>query len=292
MKKLLALIFVIQYSFAQVSTLPHSIGIGQNTLSSIPFHINKNGEVARFQGTSPYVSFYDGINMNGYLQAINSTFEIGTKNFYDMNFYTGDASRININGTTGMATFYQKLIAQNGIKLTGPLQTQGESVGADGMVLVSKGNATPAWEDKRIGFQAYLANPINIPTNSETVLSQFGENFDYSNSFDSSSGEFTAPSNGLYAFHLNMYYSNNLSGPINDKPAVVKLYKNGIQFTQTNHSIDVLQFYGNNLNTSFFIKLNANDIIHFTAFHVTGISLSIPNVFNGNDKILTGYKIF
>lgn len=101
MKKLLALLFVIQYSFAQVSALPHSIGIGQNTLSSIPLHINKNGEVARFQGTSPYVTFYEGGNWNGYVQAYNNVFALGTKNTFDLNFYTDDLLRPRINASNG-----------------------------------------------------------------------------------------------------------------------------------------------------------------------------------------------
>ncbi|GGD54979.1 hypothetical protein GCM10011514_18950 [Emticicia aquatilis] len=39
--------FIGLRSIAQVQALPYSIGIGQNTLSSIPLHIFNSGEVAR-----------------------------------------------------------------------------------------------------------------------------------------------------------------------------------------------------------------------------------------------------
>lgn len=77
-----------QCSFAQVTTLPNSIGIGPNTSSDIPLHINKNGEVARFQGASPYVTFYNAQDFYGYLQAIGDHFEIGSKGLYNIDFYT------------------------------------------------------------------------------------------------------------------------------------------------------------------------------------------------------------
>ena len=98
MKKLFALIFIGQCSFGQVTTLPNAIGIGQNTLPSIPLHINKSGEVARFQGTSPYVTFYNSNNFYGYFQAIGDHFEIGSKGIYNIDFFTGNLPRLRIYG--------------------------------------------------------------------------------------------------------------------------------------------------------------------------------------------------
>ncbi|MCU0323767.1 MAG: hypothetical protein MUF45_00735, partial [Spirosomaceae bacterium] len=108
LKKLILSLILLPWGlvdgFSQVSTLPHSIGIGQNTISSIPFHIRKDGEVARFQGLSPYISFYEGNNFNGFIQAFSTSLGIGTKNSRDMIFYVNDIPRINISGSTGFIT--------------------------------------------------------------------------------------------------------------------------------------------------------------------------------------------
>jgi len=144
MKKLLALFLMIQCSFAQVTTLPHSIGIGQNTLSSIPLHINKAGEVARFQGTSPYVTFYNTNDFYGYFQAIGDHFEIGSKSLYNIDFYTGNQPRLRIYGDGSGITAYSKFNAGGGINLTGALRLSGNA-GTIGNVLMSIGNGTPIW---------------------------------------------------------------------------------------------------------------------------------------------------
>ncbi len=292
--KITFLLFVViaRISFAQVTTLPNSIGIGQNTNTAIPFHIKKNGEVARFEGTWPFVSFYDGITMNGYIQGIYPTFEIGTKNNFNLNFFTGNAQRLSIDGTNGMATFSQKINANNGLKLTGPLQAQGESVGAVGMVLVSKGNATPAWEDKRVGFQAGLISEATLPNNTESVFGSFTETLDYSNSFDNASGEYTVPSSGLYVFVLNVPIRSNASGPISNKPCIIRLIRNGITEDSRFLSFDLHQFYLNSIQCTFYTSLNVNDIISFTFFQVSGVDVMVPNYLNGGRTMITCHKVF
>jgi hypothetical protein len=289
MKKIifsLSLSLYYTVSLAQVTTLPNSIGIGQNTNAAIPLHIKKNGEVARLEGTWPYISFYDGITMNGYIQGIYPTFEIGTKNNFNLNFFTGNAQRLSIDGTNGQVTASQKINANGGLKLTGPLQAQGESVGADGMVLVSKGNATPAWEDQKIGFSAN--SPIlNIPTNSETFFSGFSILFNDGNDFDAGLGEFTVPSSGLYSFHIKCKIGippvnlNNVAG-------IIKIIKNGVELQQVQKIYSILTTgYSNSLESTFNIKVSTNDIISFSFFHSSGPG----NNLNVNAEI-SGYKIY
>lgn len=301
MKKLFLLTsFVLSFitSFAQVSINPNNIGVGPTTNPLIPLHINKNGELARFQGSSPYVSFFDGLNMNGYIQAINSTFEIGSKNYYDLNFYTGDVPRVNINGSTGMVTVNQKLITQNGIKLTGPLQTQGESVGADGMVLVSKGNTTPAWENQKVGFQATFPNGnFTLPPNTFATPTSFTEHWDYDNNFTPSTGTFTVPSSGLYHFDWNFTIALFNGDPaVNQGRCRVIIYVNGSQaFGETSYEYKATMSVGTASISGFkTIKLNQGDNVQFSIYQTNENNINARIFTNGSaaDPLFHGYKIF
>lgn len=297
MKKTLFFLFFTQSLIAQVSTLPNSIGIGTGINSSIPLHINKNGELARFQGTSPYISLFDGLNMNGYLQAISSTFEIGSKNYYDLNLYTGDSPRLNINGTTGMVTINQKLIAQNGFKLSGPLQVEGESVGANGMVLVSNGNATPAWEGMKVGFQAKIssttATTIPYYTAGNVILNNLIEIVDDGNAFNPSTGEFTCPSTGMYHFFLNLSLSsNNTSSEGIPLTILFRLLKNDVDTDLRTHYTATIPAYKRSLENNFSIKLTQGDVVKIQMYQVNSSGSAISFLGSSGEINLTGYKIY
>jgi hypothetical protein len=288
MKKLFLLLISSQISIAQVSTLPNSIGIGSGTLSAIPFHINKNGEVARFQGTTPYVTFYDNVLLNGYIQAINNTFEIGSKNNYNLTFYSGDAQRMSIDGTSGIVTINQKLVAQNGFKLTGPLQAAGESVGGEGMVLVSKGNATPAWEERRIGFAAYLSNTIILNTGVETTLNGLTEHFDDGFNFNPSTGEFTVPLAGVYHFNVHAYFTSGSN--LSNVPVRISMHNHGSPVYQYAYIIGLLSTFDSGVSSSFTAKLEAGDLITFKVTQVSGVNQTLLN-YSGTITV-SGYKVY
>ncbi|GAB3524572.1 complement C1q domain-containing protein [Emticicia fontis] len=281
-------LLISQLCAGQVTTLPNSIGIGANTLPSIPLHINATSEVARFQGTTPYISMYDGIMINGYIQAINNSFEIGSKNNYDINFYTGDAQRLNINGTNGIVTVNQKLVAQNGIKLTGPLQAAGESVGAEGMVLVSKGNATPAWEERRIGFAAYLSNNITLTTGIEAVITGLTEHFDDGFNFNPSTGEFTVPLDGVYHFDVNTYFLS--TSDLSNKPVRVSMHNHGTLLYQYIYLVGFSSTFTTGTSSAFTAKLNAGDLITFRVTQASGINQTLLNY--SSTITIAGYKVY
>jgi hypothetical protein len=217
MKKLFTLIFIGKCSFAQVTTLPNSIGIGQNTLSSIPLHINKNGEVARFQGTSPYVTFYNGSNFYGYLQAIGDHFEIGSKSLYNIDFFTGNQPRLRIYGDGSGITAYSKINAGGGINLTGALRLS-NNPGTIGNVLMSVGNGTPIWgtvnENPQIGCKATFSS-IVLPNNTSVPITAFSEVFDDGNNFNPTTGVFTVPSAGKYSIEGRITVSKRFESDAN-----------------------------------------------------------------------------
>lgn len=280
--------FTVHLCYGQVTTLPNSLGIGPGTVPTIPLHINATAEVARLQGTTPYISMYDGIFMNGYIQAINNSLEIGSKNNYDINFYTGDSQRININGTSGIVTINQKLTAQNGIKLTGPLQAAGESVGANGMVLVSRGNATPAWEERKIGFAAYLSNNIILTTGVEASINGLTEHFDDGFNFDPTTGEFTVPIAGVYHFNVHAYFASSSS--LSNVPVRLSMHNHGSPLSQFIYLIGFSSVFGAGVSSAFTAKLEAGDVISFRVTQSSGANQTLLN-YSGTITI-AGYKVY
>jgi hypothetical protein len=286
---------------AQVSTLPNSIGIGQSTDPLVPLHIKKDGEVSRLQGTNPYISFYNGLNWNGYLQAFGNIFAIGTKNNFNLDLYTADLARFTIDGTTGQSTAHQRFNAVSGINLIGPLRVAGNNVGTPGDVLMSLGNGTPAWAtvsfNPQVGCQVTFPSVFTIPHSTDTFLLGFTEYYDTSNNMNQLTGEFTVPSSGVYHFEgkLSLAKLNNVDPDIANGIMVIDIVVNNsdrdrivLDFRTLVQSSAPHRLYQNTLN------LNANDVVKFRVRQMNEHTNSIILTANGslNDTRFTIYKIY
>ncbi|HLO46454.1 MAG TPA: hypothetical protein VK175_19075 [Leadbetterella sp.] len=300
MKKLFFILLIFPIiGYSQVNTLPNSIGIGQNTNTAVPLHINKPGEVARFQGASPYVTFYDALNFKGYIQVIGDHLEIGSKNNHNIDFYTNNLPQFRIDGTSGQITAFQKINANNGIRLSGPLQAENESVGPPGSVLVSKGNATPAWEDRRVYFLATFPNGIfNLNSTSTYTFTSYSEYVDLNNNFNPTTGIFTVPATGLYQFSWKFVLSNPISNPtINEVlfSFIVRLNNSDASITKYRDT-NLLPNYSNLSDNSgnYTIYLNENDQIAFgiTQSNNQGQVLNLFTNGSGSDIRISGHRIF
>jgi hypothetical protein len=104
---LLLVFFISKYGFAQVNTLPNSIGIGNGIDTNVPLHINKpTGEVVRLQGNLPYISFYDQSTPKGFLQGITNGVALGTFASNHAYVYTSGLMRMVVrsDGKVGIGT--------------------------------------------------------------------------------------------------------------------------------------------------------------------------------------------
>ncbi len=295
MKKLLFLLLISQSVFAQVSTFPNSIGIGQNTLPTIPLHINKDGEVARVNGVWPYFSFYDQGTWIGYLQSITGTMAIGTKNSSDIGFYTNDVQRFKVNGD-GTGVFSNvRFNAISGLNLIGSLRVAGNNVGSNGDVLMSLGNTTPVWssinQNPQVGFQAFLSASINLPSNAFTNLTNFIENFDDGNAFNHATGAFTAPSAGLYFFKVAPSIAATPASAL-DVKCFVRAYINSNLVQQVNKVFRTDANYGHEVESTFYLKLLANDVVDFSIFQLNNSSTTLSTIANSALGTISGYKIY
>lgn len=287
-----------EITVAQVTTLPNCIGIGQTINTAIPLHINKPGEVARFQGASPYVTFYNSLNFQGYIQAIGDHLEIGSKNNYNIDFFTNNLPQLRIDGTSGQLTAFQKINANNGIRLSGPLQAENESVGPAGSVLVSRGNATPAWENQKVGFQATFPNGTFILThNAYSTPISFNEHWDYDNNFTPSTGTFIAPSSGLYHIDWSFIISLNNGDPaVNQGRCRLTVYLNGHPaFGDNMYDYKATMSIGSTTISGFkTLKMSQGDSIQFSIYQSNENSRDARILTGGTsgDPLFHIYKVF
>jgi hypothetical protein len=299
MKQSLILLFLLSHSLA--AQPPMSIQIGTGTLSSLPLHINYTGELGRFQGTNPFLTFYNGENWNGFVQAYGSIFAIGTKNNLNLEFYTGDLLRFSVGGSTGQSTAHQRLNALDGISLTGALRVAGNSTGASGEVLTSAGNATPTWttvnSNPQVGFQAKYLSDFTIPYGGVfTNLTNLTENWDDGgNNFNASTGEFTVPSSGLYHFEYHFLVGKMASNAnITNGFMIFRLTVNNNPTRQGEFDFKDNGSIITNINGQMSIKLNAGDVVKLAVsqFNETLQPVRLLSNSSISDALFICYKIY
>lgn len=55
---------------------------------------------------------------------------------------------------------------------------------------------------EKVSFLTHPASDISVPSRTVVAITNYTEKIDQGNNFDPTSGEFTAPSHGVYQFHF------------------------------------------------------------------------------------------
>ncbi|POB13417.1 tail fiber domain-containing protein [Halobacteriovorax sp. DA5] len=133
-------------------------------------------------------------------------------------------------------------------------------------------------------FEAYGVSSLSIPYASATTVKYTTELYDASNSYDPSTGLFTAPEAGIYAFSANVYPTGGAAGSSNE---YVGIYVNGspVHFDQRHGSAD-----SGRQSTSRIIKLNAGDVVDIRAYHTVSTTQTLTSS-SRQDWNFSGVKI-
>ena len=164
--------------------------------------------------------------------------------------------------------------------------------GTSGQVLSSNGLAAPSWKNEGtgIGFSAVKSGDVFIPNNTATQLTGFSAFFDDGTNFNLATGQFTAPSPGVYHFDANVnWYPSTGTTPSN-----ISFLKNNLIFdgSQVNTLTPSSASYGGSVAHSINIKLVAGDIIRLQVSQISGGPLGLSGTFGSTASTFSGFKVY
>ena len=132
-----------------------------------------------------------------------------------------------------------------------------------------------AYYNYACAFRGYRSSNQSIPNNTETIVVYNAEEYDIGNNFNTTTGLFTAPVDGIYIFDANVIYDNVswAAGEIgymyfkkNGSTAVAIPFRHVQPYTRSHPLL---------MHITCQLELVATDTIEVIAFHNTGAGLNV-----------------
>ena len=145
-------------------------------------------------------------------------------------------------------------------------------------------NGTSVWSSIPTGFAANRTTTLSVPPSTFTdVLFTTQSADDGGDNYDPATGEFTAPTAGMYRFEASVYWNAGIAGFEN-----IYFYVNGV--TRRFHSIVSDNTSAHTLPFTASFKLNAGDIVKVVAYHTNATAVGISA--NANGTYFMGVKVY
>ncbi len=134
------------------------------------------------------------------------------------------------------------------------------------------------------GFAANRTTTLSVaPSTFTDVLFTTQSVDDGGDNYDPATGEFTAPTAGMYRFEASVYWNAGITGFEN-----IYFYVNGA--TRRFHSIVSTNTSSHTLPFTASFKLNAGDVVKVVAYHTNATAVGISA--NANGTYFTGVKVY
>jgi hypothetical protein len=305
---IITILGVVQLS-AQIVINPSSVGIGENTLSSIPFHIKSyDALVSRINSPKVYFNLSQYANPAGTTNTIytDNDNEAGALKFKSASniftFYTLDQEQARLDLNINRFTVQKEVTFEGDISFGGRFLFYNYA-GVSGDLMASLGSSgSPAWSAPvpkvPVGYAARKDNSLTIPNATDTDFTDFFELYDHEASlnFFPVSGAFIAPSDGVYHFECTIP-EITYSSSITNGRATLYVKKNNVIVDTILKSFSG---YGSNNQTKISMQINitlkllAGDSVKFGMTQVNNLSasISIPTSLLYKHLTISGFKVY